>query len=298
MKTFASVLIFFVTLLACAESRGDSESTKYSAEFRSYWFGGTAELNRYELKQSRYGELHSGHSVLIFVTEEFLTDKQVKYEGGNHPKRTPILKLNSTSKFLTGVYPYSLMNSIFAPLDRVRFPRSLKVAFSAQEWCGHVYAQYNLRGDSYRVKAHSYFMKEGDQDLDLGNVALEDELWVLLRLNPDSIATGKRSLVPGAQFLRLRHLDIAAYPAVIGRSASGASSTLRVEYPGLARTLEIDYQTKFPHAILGWRDRHQSGWGPGAKLLTTVARRTHVAQMDYWSRNQNKDRVLRKKLGL
>jgi len=36
-------------------------------QFGDYWYTGEAELTSYELKQSRYGEIHEGHAVLIFV---------------------------------------------------------------------------------------------------------------------------------------------------------------------------------------------------------------------------------------
>ena len=77
-------------------------------EFRKYWYAGQAELNRYRLEQARYGELHRGEAVLIFVTEPFLKDKQVKYEGpaDQAPGEVrDVFKLNATSKFLPASIP-------------------------------------------------------------------------------------------------------------------------------------------------------------------------------------------------
>ena len=45
-----------------------------------YWYQGKAEISRFELQQSRYGEVHQGDAVMIFVTEDFRTDIQVKLE--------------------------------------------------------------------------------------------------------------------------------------------------------------------------------------------------------------------------
>ena len=109
-----------------------SNSTKYmNDQFNDYWYNGTAELTRYKLEQGRYGELHEGDAVLIFVTEDFRSDTQVKYEGGDRKNVAPILKLNFTKKFLTGVYPYSLMTSIFTPVDVN--DKTIKVSTSVQE---------------------------------------------------------------------------------------------------------------------------------------------------------------------
>jgi hypothetical protein len=46
----------------------------------SYWSEGKAEVNVYEVSQNRYQENHPGQLISIFVTEDFLTDKQVKNE--------------------------------------------------------------------------------------------------------------------------------------------------------------------------------------------------------------------------
>ena len=51
-----------------------------TAEFDKYWNSGLAELARYELQQARYGAVHRGEMIAIFVTEPFRTDKQVKSE--------------------------------------------------------------------------------------------------------------------------------------------------------------------------------------------------------------------------
>ena len=92
----------------------DLRPTPLSPEFKEYWYSGEAEITSYKLEQARYGELREGKAVLIFVTEPFLADKQVKANRSN-PENIPVLKLNSTKKYLTGIYPYSIMSSSFYP---------------------------------------------------------------------------------------------------------------------------------------------------------------------------------------
>ena len=111
--------------------------------FQSYWYQGLAELSRYELTQSRYGELHEGEAVLIFVTEDFLTDLQVKHEYGPATNAVSVLKLNAYRRFYTGLYPYNVMTSVFTPVDG---SPTLKVANSVHEWCGISYMQINSAG--------------------------------------------------------------------------------------------------------------------------------------------------------
>jgi len=46
-----------------------------------YWYQGKAEISSYQLEQARYSDVHPGEAVLVFVTEDFLTDKQVKNDN-------------------------------------------------------------------------------------------------------------------------------------------------------------------------------------------------------------------------
>src|SRR5438093_5303628 len=126
------VILFLISLSAFA--------TESPNPFKGYWYKGKAELNRYSLEQSRYGQIHKGEAVLIFVTEPFLTDTEVKYEHGDRSKAVPVLKLNFTRRFFTGIYPYTLITSTFTPVD-FRKQRTLKIASSTQEWCGVTYSQ-------------------------------------------------------------------------------------------------------------------------------------------------------------
>ncbi|MDP7238046.1 MAG: hypothetical protein QGI34_15090, partial [Candidatus Latescibacteria bacterium] len=47
------------------------QAARPPASFGDYWYQGKAEITSYTLKQARYGEIHDGHVVLIFVTEDF-----------------------------------------------------------------------------------------------------------------------------------------------------------------------------------------------------------------------------------
>ena len=83
------------------------QKRQLSTAFKKYWYAGKAEITSYKLEQARYGELRNGKAVLIYVTEPFSADKQVKADQ-NAPSNISVLKLNSTKKFLTGIYPYSI----------------------------------------------------------------------------------------------------------------------------------------------------------------------------------------------
>lgn len=273
-------------------------------DFKDYWFQGKAELNRYELEQARYGEIHNGDAVLIFVKEDFLKGKQVKSDNPHQSNSLPVLKLNSARKFFTGIYPYSILTSVFTPLDPGKVP-TLKVSNSNQEWCGQTYAQINLRGGKYEGVAHSYFEDEADQKFKISRTLLEDEIWTRIRLNPQSLPIGEIEILPGLYFLRLAHQDF------VSRKAKAEVSTIvdtslspdpihvyTIDYQSIDRTLKIMFERSFPHAILGWEETYKSGWGADARELTTTARRTNTLLTDYWRKNSVADSTYRKMLGL
>ena len=72
------ILIVLVGLQGCSNLEGRENATKFpeSDQFSKYWYQGKAELTRFDLQQVRYGEIHQGNGVLIFVTEDFVCVKK------------------------------------------------------------------------------------------------------------------------------------------------------------------------------------------------------------------------------
>ncbi len=265
-----------------------------SEEFKKYWYAGEAEITSYQLGQGRYGEIREGKAVLVYVTEPFLKDKQVKADG-NNPDNIPVLKLNSTKKYLTGIYPYSIMSSSFYPVNDSG--HALKVSFSAQEWCGQVYAQLNNR-EQFEIMSHSYFESEGDQELNLDKNILENELWNKIRINPEGLPVGAISIIPSMEYIRLAHKELKAYNATATLLENDGVSTYTLVYPELGRTLKINFTAAFPHTIEYWEDSYKSGFGSSAKTITSKATKIKSIMSPYWRKNSNSDLPLRDTLGL
>ncbi len=303
-KMLLLLSVLTALLLAGCNARTEEKPAPMLPEnFGDYWYQGKAELTRYSLEQARYGEIHTGEAVLIFVTEDFLSDQQIKYEFGPGDNKETVLKLNAARHFYTGIYPYSLLTSTFTPLGSAHH-KSLKVSASTQEWCGHAYTQLNLRERQYRVRSHSYFQKEGDRDFEVPAALLEDEIWTLIRLSPENLPTGEISLIPGLQHTRLRHLDLRPYAARATRTTTTDPDlpdqplqTYTVTYSEISRTLTITYEEAFPHRILKWEETVQSGFGD-PKILTTKAVRTNSMMAPYWQMHSVADSTARRELGL
>lgn len=264
--------------------------TKLSKAFNDYWYNGEAEITSYKLEQARYGEMRDGKAVLVFVTEDFLPDLQVKADNYSN-KNIPVLKLNATKNFNTGIYPYSIMQSTFYPV--VNNQHALKTSASVQEWCGHVYTQLNNR-KNFEIMSHSYFQGEADQAFNLEKTWTENEFWTKLRINPKSLPIGELVIIPSLEYTRLRHTTIKAYNAI----ASIENGTYTLTYPELNRTLKISFNTSFPYDILGWEETTVSGFGASAKTLTTKATKLESIKSAYWSKNHNADENLRAALKL
>ena len=284
-----------VALNASDEPKVELTSKKeISPEFKDYWYAGDAEISSYSLKQARYGEIRDGHAVLIFVTEPFLADKQVKADRSN-PGNVSVLKLNATKKYLTGIYPYSIMSSTFYPVRDEG--HAIKVSSSVQEWCGHVYSQLNNR-EKFEITSHSYFESEADQNTSIEKTLLENEIWNKIRINPEDLPQGEASILPSLEYIRVGHKPISAYKAIAKLTQNGDLSTYEIRYPDLDRSLSITFTSDFPHTIEGWSETFKSGFGDNAKTLTSTATRMKSLKTPYWRQNGNKDVILRDSLGL
>ncbi|TVZ27767.1 hypothetical protein JM83_2829 [Gillisia sp. Hel_I_86] len=289
---FGTFLLFLLS--GCEENTSTEEvllpERKLSEKFKSYWFNGEAEITSYKLDQSRYGEPREGTAVLMYVTEEFLPEAQVK-ANTKSDKTIPVLKLNATKNFNTGIYPYSIMQSTFYPLEGRS--HALKVSASIQEWCGHVYIQLNNR-DNFKIDSHSYFEGEADKESELSKTYLENEVWTQLRINPDLLPTGDIHMVPSFETLRLAHKETKAYDAMAEFYQDGEWSVYKISYQELKRDLKIYYSNIAPFKIEKWQEDSEVD----GKLYTTTATKMKEIKSDYWTKKSNKDLHLREQLNL
>ena len=295
------LLICTLFLLSQCSQIAYNETNNYKnaggEAFNNYWYQGLAELNSYELEQVRYGQIHQGEAVLIFVTEDFSKSKQVKLDN---PQAVPddavkVLKLNATKNFITGIYPYSLMMSVFTPVNQEEFPHSLKVSTTTQDWCGHAFEQINYKKNKFAVQVNSYFESEGDKEFTVGNALLEDEIWNMIRLNPENLPIGEVKIIPATFFARLKHQETQVETAKASLTNSRDSlSTYSISYPQYNRELKITFEKDFPHKITAFEETLQSR----GKTLTTKAKLKESMQLDYWNKNNNEDTKYRTELGL
>lgn len=283
------------------ESRGSA-----SSDFWSHWGDGRAEMNSYRATIPRYDEPREGELVLIYVTEPHDRRRWIKDDGAEAPHRVEVMKLNLSLKFLTGIYPYSVMTSVFSPVDDWRSERfqPAKIGHSVQEWCGHYLHQVWPGSDAMRSLRVSYFASDGESltrsEVPAGTL-YEDGLLIQLRELDGPFAGGEDWegwIVPSLWNVRRGVASPAPVEAEIGRERISPSSSVGAEdpdAPGLTRfTLrygdywrEYDVESREPRRILGWR----TSLGDTVRLVET-------RRLPYWTENDPNGRRLRTELGL
>ncbi|MDG1158280.1 MAG: septum formation inhibitor Maf [Flavobacteriales bacterium] len=287
-------ILFFLAILSCASSEPKLADEAVQLDFNGYWNQGKAEITTYKLSQARYGELREGNAVTVFVTEPWNEEAQVKSDRQGDYQ---VMKMNMTKNFVTGIYPYSMMTSSFTPVDE-KNGRIQKVSTTSQEWCGHSFHQLNRRPEGLFLQGFSYFESEGDSEENLDDILLEDELWSMIRLKGDQLPTGEISMLPSTMYLRLSHLEPKALKAIASLSNHGRLINYSVQYPEIQRSISINFKSSFPYTIESWEEVYRDGFGTNARELKTTATLISREMIDYWNKNGNADRYLRKELGL
>ncbi|MCB9678492.1 MAG: hypothetical protein H6737_25550 [Alphaproteobacteria bacterium] len=297
------VLPLFLALCSCTTDAAEPAPKSQAPKgFWDTWGDGRAELAGYRLVQPRYGEQRRGEAVLIFVTEDFTDATRVKSDGG-HGDEYPVIKLNETRDFQTGVYDYNVMTSAFVRLDgRDALGVPTKVAFGAQEWCGHVYDHVITHGDRYDRTTHSYFDGEADQQTKMEipkRAVFLDAMPLFARgFAGDLVAPGgavEVQLHPRLIDLRFQHRGAEWMPGRITREVvatpvevpAGSFAVERLTVTSGDRVWAYDIEQAAPHRLIRWS-------GPDGE----TGELTGSIRTDYWSKHDEGDESLRRDLGL
>lgn len=271
-----------------------------SSKFWKAWGDGKAELSSYRASVPRYGQRRQAEVVLIYVTEPMNRSTWIKDDYVRGRQRVPVLKLNYSLKFNTGLYPYSVLTSVFSPADRWSSERfaPAKISLTAQEWCGHVFASVWPSQKSFLHQLNSYFASEGEgrKIVPTGkNTLYEDALMIQLRELDGPFHQGKTKwvgkVVPSLWRNRKQHRKLRPQRASITRKnitqkqRNVTEFTLQFASSGFRRTFTVEATGS--RRLLGWTSTD----GERVTLHKTM-------RLPYWNLSRNRDSVYRKKLGL
>lgn len=283
--------------LATLSSLPPEPTSRASSEFWDHWGDGRAELSGYRVTLSRYGEPREAQLSMIYVTEPHDRRTWVKDDGAEEPDRVEVLKLIRSMQFMTGIYPYSVHATTFAPVDAWREERfqPVRINLSVQEWCGSVTHQVFPGSNRARSLRLSYFASEGEtvRDFEIDeNTLFEDALLIQLRELDGPFQGGgdwEGLLVRELWSFRTGHAAIRRVPARITRSSATRDGTpvTRFVLEAGEYTRTFDVEVAPPRRVLGW----ESSTGETARLLDTE-------RLAYWTLNQPGDERYREELGL
>lgn len=266
------------------------------------WYRGMAEVNVYDLKQNRYNAQHQGEAVMIFVTEDFLKDKQVKNDNYTSKFSTPILKNNQIRRFTTGLYDYSIFSSVFTDISNISKPQTLKISTSSQDWCGQSFLQFNKKERDYKISLYSYFENEADKVFSTDHTITIDELFNLIRINDSLLPIGDIDMIPSSTYALLKHKTIKPYKAKAlkinyeGDLTDEDATVYIVKFPELNLKYEIIYLNNKLRPILQWTESYSSAFD--GQIRKTIATLKSSQWTDYWSKNTLMDNKLRNQMGL
>ncbi len=300
------IAILCASLVSCGSSK-NLQPPALPEGFNGYWQKGKAELSRYSLVQARYGNLNQGELIVITVTEPFHAGKQVKSDALYGDSVQSVMKAQTMRRFTTGIYDYAITTTSFKAIDDAVAEPAMKITATSVDWCGHTFAQLNLRRRNFQVESRSYFESEGDENFSTEAVFSEDEIWQRIRLAPDALPVAEIRVLPALAAARLRHRRVAAEPATAslmdyqGTDFSGKNlRNYRLVYAKgqpEERSVDFIFERAFPHKIVGYTEEYADGFVT-PKKLKTIARLTNQLMSDYWVKHDPQHEPLRKTLGV
>ena len=266
-------------------------------QFWKHWGDGKAELSGYKGVTSRYGHTLKAETVLVYVTETLHRKTLIKDDAALGKNRISTLKLNHALKFRTGIYPYSVMTSVFAPVDQWFDDRfaPVKITFSGQEWCGHVFQGIWPTQGYFQNRIMSYFASEGEKLEKIKTTkgaVYEDALFIQLRELSGAFKGGKDwkgQIVPTLWYQRKVHRPLRPLSGEIKRKKTkwqGRDVTqFDVTFDSFKRTFIVE--TSWPRRIL------EGTTSAGEKFTLQK-----TARLPYWSLHNPGDEKFLKQIGL
>lgn len=282
-------------LTSCTGSKGIQTHLDLDTPLQVDYFSGQAEICTYEVSKARYNNNHPGEAVLVYVTEQFNADKQVKSDNPQPKVSYTVLKLNYLLRFSTGIYDYSMFTSVFTPayLDEINYP--VKMTNSSQDWCGQSFMQVNQKED-YHIQLRSYFESEGDVDSHIAKVYSEDNFLTMVRIAPESLPTGDVEVLPSLNYLRTAHIETKPYAAIAKLEKNESEWVYSYEIPTLKRSVKLCIDPSSNYRITSWTENYPIVFD--GEMRTTTYTLKAVTVSKYWEKNNLEDTPLRDSLNL
>jgi len=287
--------------IAITQGQNSKESN-----FKKLWYDGNAEISTYTLLESRYGQIRNGKRVMVWVTEPLRLNTLIKPDKKlAESEMIRVLKLNDLRKFSTGIYEYSVMTSLFSAVENkglLKNNETVKISFTAQEWCGQVFDRLINKDSAFTGHIYSYFETDAEKKYTLPsqNIETEENLWMRIReLNSVYLLPGNSlelSILPSRWMERKAHGAPQVHKGVISNEGVSQLNTVLGkifvkkyvwQLNGQPGKTTVWVEEKYPHRIVQFTERD----GSSGKLLAS-------RREPYWTQNSTKFDFKRKELGL
>jgi hypothetical protein len=225
----------------------------------AYWYDGTAEINFYDARISKYGTpRETDELVHILVTEKHKPDQLVKADNWREPGLVDMLKFNYIRTFQTGIYSYREMMSVFFQSDKLQLA---KLTFGSQEWCGQSFKELVNFNKNSSYNYNTYWDGQGSGSFDITfpeDLYVYDALPVQLRmLNLTENQKFEIDLLPTqisskATYPRTEKAIVTVMNREEITVSAGNYTCYSVEVSHSAGNDLFWFETEFPHRMVKW----------------------------------------------
>lgn len=290
-----SILLLLIISCSCVNKTTKMIGHPIDEEYVLPHFSGEAEICTYELEKSRYGQQREGEAVLIFVTEPFDKNSQVKPDDYDRSSVVDVLKMNRIDRYTTGIYDYSQFTSNFTPLSEHSPKYPLKTTMSSQDWCGQSF--YQLNNDTgFELFYRSYFEGQGDGLVSIKYAVVEDNLFNLARIDTELLPTGNFKIFPSLSYITSNHIELKSYECEAMLKEENGKLCYEYNIIDLERQVKVVLDPSKNNQIQRWEETYPSG--EEGKMLTSTYVLKSTVNEPYWEMNSNDFSSYRDSLGI
>ncbi len=245
-RSYLPIVIIFqfciLFLPGCSNTgNNDNESSRYT--FSDYWNNEKSEITSYKLHLTHDQQTKSGHAVLI-------------YSGKGSQGNSREIMYKQIMNFKAGISSCSMLLTTITPVNTKERKPVSEIVSSVQDWDQLTFVRLNKDNDGY--EGFIDFGMKKIQHVNYEQAFTEDEIWTLIRVNPELLPTGKFKMIPGAFLMQETKqinqvYQVEARLNELWRDKGVLKYTITYQKPD--RTLSIKFSKTFPHAILSWEEK-------------------------------------------
>ncbi len=294
---FTFPLLFGLLLVASSSCTSQEENLEMNTEENpttmdqsDYWVNKATEVSTYTLSQSRYGQKREGYAVLTTSVDRLDSRTGLATEKDNE-WGVEVLKTSLVKQHTTGVMDNTISSSCYTPLDNGASSFANKLVSSVHNWQSTWLTQFNLKGNRFSVQTFGHEKPLGDKSYELPAVFLLDEVFAIIRINPQLLPTGKFQAVPFLEQCYFNQLDADLEPFESLLNELPDEGVTEYILKSGKYIFKVVFQTEFPHQIESWTEFEVDQKGIPITSSVTRAKRLRTMELELEKRLNNKSKI-------